>query len=397
LANLYSFGFKDLIKPNDDVKKMAQSLTASGATTEDKVRNIYNFAQKEIRNVVFDSTVTEEQKKKLENKKPGDTLKKRMGDGRDIDLLFASLTSSAGFETRIVLSGDRSVYFFNPNQQGHSSFVHNCCIAVKIDGKFRYFNPGTAYLGFGELVWYEEDVAGILVGENGYDLNITTTSDKNKNSSKRTGRFKLAEDGTLEGTMKVEYYGQNAIIRRQNGYDDSEQKRLDDFKAEWKDQMSTGEFDEITLENFTDNSKPLVYSAKVRVPNYAQKTGKRLFLQPGFFEYGNKAIFSDSKRVHDIYFRYSWSENDDIQIEVPKTYAFDSADAPVDNGDNQDISKQRIKMTLEGGTILNYKREFYFGNGNKTLFPVGAYPALKGLFDKFQTADAHTLSLKQKV
>jgi hypothetical protein len=396
LANLYSFGFKELVKANDDVKKMAQSLTATASTPEDKVRNIYNFAQKEIRNIAFDSSITDEQKKKLDNKKPGDTLKRRMGDSTDVDFLFASLAYSAGFETRIVLSGDRSVFFFNPNQQGHASFVHRCCIAVKIDGKFRYFNPGATFLGFGQLVWEEEDVAAILVGENGYDLNITNSSDQNKNVAKRTGRFKLSEDGTLEGTMKIEYNGQGAIVRRQNGYDDSEQKRLDDFKAEWKDQISSGEFDEITLENFTDNSKPLVYSCKVKVPNYAQKTGKRLFLQPGFFEYGNKAIFSDSKRVHDIYFRYPWSESDDIQIEVPKTYAFDNADAPLENGDNSNISKQKIKMTIDNGFILNYKREFYFGNGGKTLFPSSAYPALKGLFDKFQQADAHTLSLKQK-
>jgi Transglutaminase-like superfamily len=385
------------VKANDDIKKTSQMLTTNGSTSEDKLRNIYNFVQKEIKNISFDTTMTNEARKKVENKKPSDTLKRRMGDIDDIDTLFASLAYASGFEARIVLSGDAREFFFNPNQQSHRSFVHRCCIAVKIDGKFRYFNPSTPYLGFGQLVWNEEAVSAILVGENGYDLNLTSSTDQDKNNSKRTGKFALSEDGALEGTMNIEYSGQAAIIRRQNGFDDSEQKRLDDFKDEWKDQMSTAEISDIRLENFADNSKPLVYSCKVRVPNYAQKTGKRLFLQPGFFEYGNKPIFSDSKRIHDIFFRYPWSENDDIQIELPKNYALDSADAPVDNGDSGDISSQKVKMMVEKGTTLQYKRTFYFGKGGRTLFPSNAYPALKGLFDKFQQSDSHTLTLKQKV
>jgi hypothetical protein len=398
LANIYSLGMKDLLKANDDVKKTSQMLTTNASTSEDKVRNIYNFVQKEIRNVVFDSTVTAEQRKKLNNKKPSDTLKNRMGDGGDIDFLFASMASAAGFETRIVLSGDRSKFFFNPNVHSHRSFVHQCCVAVKIDGKFRYFDPATPYLSFGQLVWFEEDVVGVLIGENGYDLAMTTNSDQDKNTAKRTGKFKLADDGTLEGTMKIEYSGQSGIVRRQDGYDDSEQKRLDDFKAEMKDQISNGEFTDITLENFTDNSKPLIYSCKVRIPNYAAKTGKRMFLQPGFFEYGNKPIFSDSTRIHDIYFKYPWSENDDIQIELPKTYATEPFDLPPAISDNSDIANQKITITVDKDqTMLQYKREFYFGKGGRVLFPAKAYTPLKGLFDRFQQTNSFSMTLKQKV
>jgi hypothetical protein len=397
VANGVSLGFKEDTKANDDIKKTAQMLTANASTSEDKIRNIYNFVQKEINNVSYDTKISDEVRKKIENKKPSDTLKRRAGSVEHIEKLFVSLAVAAGFEARIVWSGNRNEFFFNPNQQSSYAFVHPCCSAVKIDGKFRYFNPGTPYLGFGQLIWYEEDVAGILIGENGYDLNKTTLTDQDKNNAKRTGKFKLSEDGTLEGTITIEYSGQRAITRRKEGYDDSEQKRLDDFKTEWKDQMSTAEFADIKLENFSDNSKPLVYSCNVRVPNYAQKTGKRLFLQPSFFEYGNKPVFSDSKRTFDVYFAFPWSENDDIQIELPKNYALDNADAPVNNGDPGNISKQTFKITVDNGTVLNYNRSFYFGNTGKTLFPAGVYPALKGLFDKFQQADAHTFSLKQKV
>jgi hypothetical protein len=46
--------------------------------------------------------------------------------------------------------------------------------------------------------------------------------------------------------------------------------------------MSTAELSDIRIENVTDPVKPFVYAYHVRVPGYAQRTGKRLFLQPAF-------------------------------------------------------------------------------------------------------------------
>jgi len=51
-------------------------------------------------------------------------------------------------------------------------------------------------------------------------------------------------------------------------------------------------------------------------------------------------------------------------------------------------------ITSDGRT-LKYKRTFSFGNGNMIRFPVEAYPALKGLFEAFNKADVHQLTLKQ--
>jgi hypothetical protein len=44
---------------------------------------------------------------------------------------------------------------------------------------------------------------------------------------------------------------------------------------------------------------------------------------------------------------------------------------------------------------LVYRRNFFFGGGGNTLFPVSNYPAVKQLFDTIQKANEHTISLKQ--
>jgi hypothetical protein len=67
-----------------------------------------------------------------------------------------------------------------------------------------------------------------------------------------------------------------------DNYDETDAKREQSLTDEIKNQISAAEVSKITIENLTDSSKPLVEKFHVRVPNYAQKTGKRLFLQPQF-------------------------------------------------------------------------------------------------------------------
>ena len=59
-----------------------------------------------------------------------------------------------------------------------------------------------------------------------------------------------------------------------------------------------------------------------------KKPANGCFLQPGFFEYGVSPLFSTANRKYDIYFSHPWSEDDDIEIILPKDYVLDNADAP---------------------------------------------------------------------
>jgi hypothetical protein len=235
-----------------------------------------------------------------------------------------------------------------------------------------------------------------LIGKEKFSWEKTPLTNYERSLAKRTGKFNLLEDGTLEGDVKIEYTGHQAISRRRTGYDDSETKRQDDFKEELKEKMSTAEISNLTVENFTDNTKPLIYTFKVRVPNYAQKTGKRLFLQPGFFEYGEKPLFSSAARKYPIHFPYPWSENDDVEIALPKGFSLDNADAPGNASDPQKIGSLIINVSVSADqSTIVYNRKFHYGGGGKILFPASVYQPLKSMFDAFHNADSHTITLRQ--
>ncbi len=177
--------------------------------------------------------------------------------------------------------------------------------------------------------------------------------------------------------------------------DDSPAQREETLREGIKSRMSTAELTNITIENVTDPIKPYTRSYHVRVPGYAQRTGKRLFLQPAFFQYGLRPLFPTSARKHSIYFSYPWSEEDEVTIDLPAGFSLDNADAPASFA-SAPISeyKPSVLVTKDGRTLI-YKRAFYFGGGNNILFPVETYNQLKTFFDTVHKQDGHTITLKQ--
>jgi hypothetical protein len=390
----WSEALKKLAKPNKEIKAKAAELTAGIASDDEKVRHIYDFVQKGVKNVYFDSTWSEDQVDKLDVKDADDVLKKGVGRSFAIDMLFAALTRAAGFETEVILAGDRSETYFNPDKYPYASFVDMSGIAVKIGNDWAYFDPCTPYHPYGQLEWNREAVRAMIIGEGGYVWKTIPMTTYEKSPSHRSAHLTLNQSGDLEGDVTMTYGGHQALNRRRDDFRNSDSKREENFKEEFKSKIGSAEISELRIENFNDNSKPLTYTFKVKVPNYAQRVGKRMFLQPGFFEYGSGPVFTAATRTYDISFPYPWSEDDTVEIQLPEGFQLDNADAPGEVNDPRRIGDLKIEMSLNNKThTLSYKRSFFFGGGGFTVFPASSYTPLKNLFDAFQKADSHTLSL----
>lgn len=387
-----------MLKKSDDIKKAAEAATAGVPDAEAKMKKLYEFCQTEIANTTFDTKMTDEQRAKLPAVRSlNEVLKRKSSSSMYIDLLFGAMASSLGFDTRIALIGDRSKINFNPEKMVNDKLVHPGGIAVKVNDTWKFFNPGSRFVPYGMMPWYEEGTMSLLVGEKTYNWKESPLSDETKTQAKRTGKFNLLEDGTLEGEVIIEYTGHDALIYRLQNYDESSATREDGVKSEVKSDLSAAEVSEVIVENVDDPAKPLIKRFKVRVPNYAQKTGKRIFFQPGFFEYGEKPLFSSSTRQYDIFFRYPWSEVDNIEITYPKNFDLDNADLPQIVEDPSKICSDVIEISVDrANSILVYKRKFHFGAKGKILFPSTVYQPLKNLFDMVNKSDSHTITLKQK-
>ena len=387
---------KSLIKPNDEVKKMAATLVADAKTDDEKLERLFEFCRTKIKNASNDASgMTPDEIAKLkDNKNPADTLKRGVGSSGNIDHLFAALANAAGFDARIVLSPDRGDLFFDKSIP-NAYFVDPMNIGVNVGGTWKFFNPGFSYIPFGMLRWQEEGQPALITDAKQPVWVETPMSKPEQSLVKRTAKLRLSDDGTLEGDIRVEYTGHFAIERKHDMDDQSENEREESVKGEIKEQMSAAEISGIKIENVTDHVKPLIYSYHVRIPNYAQRTGKRLFIQPAFFQHGRGPVFATTGRTYPIYFHYPWSEQDLVDIELPKGYSFDNAESPQPFGSG-DISKYEISVgAATDGSLLVYKRNFFFGGKSSILFPVEAYGPLKNYFEMMHKQDNHTIALKQ--
>src|SRR6185295_2938351 len=199
----------------------------------------------------------------------------------------------------------------------------------------------------------------------------------------------------LEGDAHIEYYGHLGVYRKEWDDDDSPIQREETLRDAIKKQMSTADVTDIKIENITDPLKPYVYKYHIRVPGYAQRTGKRLFLQPEFFQHGIDPLFSGSVRKYPVYFDYPWSEEDSVMIEFPAGFTLDSADAPQPFSAGKISDYKGTMGVTKDGKQLVYNRKFFFGGGDAIIFPVETYSKLKTYFDLVHQADNHTLTLKQ--
>ena len=395
LATQVYVGFQPYLKVDKEIKQKVAEITAGVDSAEDQIDKIFEFCRTNIKNTSDKSLgFTEDDIEKLkENKKPSDTLKRGVGPGIDINLLFAAMVNAAGFEARVALLPDRGERLFDRNVVVPGA-LRPSNIAVHFGTTWKFFDPGLQFMAPGMLRWQEEGVDALIVDENPLWVR-TPVTDAQKSKEKRTAKLRLDENGTLEGDVTVEYSGHLAVERKVLNEDDSPAQQEENLKEMVKSRLSSAELTNIVIENAADPVKPFVYKYHVRVPEYAQRTGKRLFFQPGFFTKGISALFSAGTRQYPVYFHFPWAEEDKITIDLPKGYTLDNADrpAPINGGI---YSQHEIKMgiTKDEATLV-YNRSFFFGNPDLLLFPVDRYDVIKQLFDEVNKADNHILALKQ--
>jgi hypothetical protein len=398
----YTYGFygkfiEQEAKPTKAIERKTAEVIAGAANDDEKLRRIYYFVQQKIVNVDFNRALTAKQLSSLKVDSLNETLEKSAGQSIHIDFLFASMASAAGFEVARVGVSDRRKIFFSPSKYPFRGNLAFSAIAVKLNGEWAYFDPSVPYLPYKKLRWYNEVTNAIVVDDQAYRWEKPPLTGIDESIIKRSGQLALTDDGTLKGTLRVELYGHHAAIQRQEEFYFSEQRRKENLTNELKARWNSAEISDVWIDNFDDNSKPVTYTFKISLPNYAQKTGRRILMQPGFFTYASNPMFPSTVRVNDIYFLFPWSEEDNISLQLPAGFELESPDSPPEVYDAQKSGFLKISLGVEKtSNVLFYHRKFYFGANRNIYFPVASYSFIKTLFDAFYKADTHLVSLKQK-
>ncbi|HET7534870.1 MAG TPA: hypothetical protein VFJ90_00350, partial [Candidatus Didemnitutus sp.] len=298
----------------------------------------------------------------------------------------------AGFDAHLALVNRRSMILFDPVVT-EKFMVPDTVVAVRLEGVQRFFDPGATYLPFGALAPENSNTAILVADPQNGKPGYTEGTRARDNTEHRRAHFTIEADGTIEGDVTETYTGLREAEMKNllHGLTPTERGRY--FRDALKEDLKQAELTAIKILHADDPLDPLSVTYHLRVPEYADRTGSRIFIQPGIFQKNVPPLFPSAKRRADLMFGYGNEVHDEITFTLPENYAVEEASVPSDV-DIGDLGKYVVELGRNPATgDIHYRRTM---TTNGVYLPAKMYEPVRQAFDAISQRDAHTLALKRK-
>jgi hypothetical protein len=166
--------------------------------------------------------------------------------------------------------------------------------------------------------------------------------------------------------------------------------RVDRLARRMTERVGDAELADVKIENADDPDRPVTETFHIRMPGYAQVTGRRVFLQPAVFQKAGVPRYSETTRRFSVQYAFAWSEFDSVTIQLPAGFEVEKA---ANATSHEFTSLDRYEVLLDelvDRHALRMQRKFGIA---KLDFSPDEYPALKSDFDHLHRQDATVLVL----
>ena len=386
--------YRDSLKVSSEMRAAAAEAVKGAEDDEGRLRKLFDYVTSEFENTLYETDEAEAGRPRdKENRTTLDTWKQRRGTPYDLTMLYIALAGALDYEARLARVATADFGGFDSRHM-NTYFLRAYDAAVKVNGAWRFCDPASPLLPFGMLRWSEQGQWALVADPKRPELLTTPVAPPDASTTHREGTFKLAADGTLQGEVRLTYSGHSASGRKYRYRRQSPAEREEAVRKSVKDWYGASEVTAIAVDGFT-GALPLTISYRLKIPGYAQRTGRRLFLESSFFARRDAARYSASERTHPVMFENAWSERDVITYELPEGFTLEQPEAP-GGFKIADVAAYDTRMSASpDSSLLRYERTFDFGREGKLAFPVSAYSGLKQAFDRLYELDNHTLALRE--
>lgn len=316
-------------------------------------------------------------------------LERKSGNGEEIALLYLSLARAAGLDARPERIASRDRRIFAPDFRDASQ-LDAVVIGVTVDGKEIVLDPGVKMAPFQTLHWAHAWAGGVAMAASGKVESIITPQQENKdNTVVRVGSLAISPQGTVSGTLKVGFTGQEALLLRQMALRNDANSVKQELERMIAAQVPDGVVARIDhISGLDDSTKQLVAVVPV-TGSIANLAGSHLVLPRLFFETKETDPFpAEESRLLPIDMHYPALEQEQITYVLPSGFALEGAlqDASArweENAAYKLISKVDATSITTGRTLA---RGF-------TLLDPSQYGKLRDFYDKVVLADRQQIAL----
>lgn len=376
---------------NDDaLRAELTNLVSPQDTPEQKVRKIYAHVLT-YANLSFGSpkTFQEREAMGLTGKYGVDkVIKAKTGDDEDLTRLFVGLVRQAGIPAYVARITARDDSFFIPQVMSWDQLDTELAI-VRLGDNDVFLDPGTRFCPYGMLYWKVSGTQGIRQSATGKGTEFVKVPEPSYKDAqmKRSGRFSLAADGKLEGTLAVTFFGQEALLRRIRAAKTDAEGRTKLIEDEVKGWLPNNA--EVTLQNkpeWENGEQPLNAVLKVSA-GVLTSAGRRRLLPMQVFDFSRPAVFQHSQRNYIVYIEFPYSIIDEIRVTLPAGATPES----VPTGEEVKLSYAiyATQYAMQGRELVASR---VLGMANN-VFPVELYGELKTFYEKVKAGDDQQIVL----
>ena len=349
--------------PSPEITAKAQELTAGTSDFFMKLTNITAYIQKNIRYFIVVRGIGGWQAHPA-----GDIFRNRYGDCKDKTTLLISMLQAVGIQAFYVPVDDRRGVV-DPNAP--SLFGDHMITAIQLppdvkdprlmavvkadDGKrYLIFDPTNERTPVGNLPSYEQGGYGLLATGPSSQIVELPVLDPSANGTGATGKFTLAADGTLTGSVDTSHFGpEGADLRIILKFTDDKERRDGWEKVVARDVPG------VVLDSFQfvepdSLNKPLEFHFKVTAHQYAHTAGPLLLVRPRVL-FSMALHFDDKPRKVPFDLEATGRWHDSYDIALPVGYVVNETPDPVDL--DMDFASYHASVTAKDNA-LHYERTY---------------------------------------
>jgi hypothetical protein len=388
----------DRLTPTPEITAKAHELAAGKADFYDKTEAIGEFVQKEIRYFAIEMGIGGYQPHFA-----GDIFRNRYGDCKDKATLLASMLSTVGVHTALLMVDDRRGVI-DPSApstvgnhmvaaieipKGYDSPKLRSVVTAKTGRRYLVFDPTWEKTPFGQMEHELQGSYGVLMEGTDSQVIALPLLTPALNTIHRAASLQLTADGSLKGKVTDERFGDVSDHRR-TLYTHGDAKEQSEYLDHVLEQdFTTFKVADVKVENVESLNKALATTYNIDVDHYARSTGPLLMVRPRVL--GDEAPAVDHKpRTIPIDLGETMQANDEYDIELPAGYVVDELPDPVklDLGFASYESSSKVK-----GNVLHYSRTYTV---REIKLPAEKYSDLQKLASVIATDEQSRAILKKQ-
>ena len=369
-------------QPSGKLQAAVQQIVAPTDTQEQKLRKIY-AAVMQLENTSFTRQHSAEENKAegLKVKTAEDIWEQKRGNDDELTRLFIAMARAAGMKAYAMIVTNRNQGLLVTSYMTWSQLDDEIAI-VPVNGKDMFFDPGERYCEFGKLHWKHTLTQGVRQIDGGTEIAQTAELSYKDTQVNRFAQLKLANDGKLEGQIRITFTGSDALRWRQVALRTDVEQTKKDFEEELQRSMPAGVV--VKTNHFiglTDSDHVLMALVDVS-GSLGTSTGKRVFLPGDFFDANAKPLFVHAKREAPVDLHFPYQVQDQVTLTLPAEFKVESV--PKDAEIPLPHFADYVAKYKGSDTSYSYGRLMVVAN---ILYHPDEYPQLKDFYAKTNAQD----------